>query len=150
MSAVIPGKDGYAVMHFIWFKKAVQATVEVVSLVESSSSSAAYYGHIRAYPDLKYDNSYQKKYFRSTLFYASAQKPKVPEDGNKIQLSRLAVAVPMDWKLIIEAELFDSTTKSEVANGRVSFYGQTSGKSSKRIGGIQVNISWCDDPIQLR
>ncbi|XP_074294549.1 uncharacterized protein LOC141622415 [Silene latifolia] len=103
----IKGAHGYALLHYVIFDSACQATVEIRFLPDHPSSLPIFIcGSVFAtYSNQSYSTMYAKKYYRSRLFY----KPKTDRiqlvDDLRIPLLKSVVVVPEGAALVVELDL---------------------------------------------
>lgn len=119
--SVIPGKGGYAALHYTIFNNDVQARVKVFFSSSSSIGHTNVSGRIvTAYNDLNYFTSYERDYYQSVLFSRPQDSPcqlfqchelplldMVPDEKGiiPIPLSKSVVCVPIHSSLIIDVNL---------------------------------------------
>ncbi|XP_021741695.1 uncharacterized protein LOC110707923 [Chenopodium quinoa] len=150
-STFVGGEDGHAMVHSIFYTDAVQAAVKV-RLVEGlrGYGDCAIYGHIRAYSSkFASDCEYDKVFYRSTLFYASQEKPKKLVEGDCFSLSRDKVAVPLDSNLCLDVYLTDALTEHVVFRGTLELPVEECGSVVRKYDGIEVSATYDISPPQI-
>uniref|UniRef100_A0A803N6H3 non-specific serine/threonine protein kinase n=1 Tax=Chenopodium quinoa TaxID=63459 RepID=A0A803N6H3_CHEQI len=150
-STIVKGEDGHAVVHSIFYTDAVQAAVKI-RLADRlhGVGGCAIYGHIRAYSSkVASDCEYDKLFYRSTLFYASQEKPKKLLEGGYFSLSRDKVAVPLDSHLCLDVYLTDASTENVVFSGTLRITVEEYGSVVKECGWIQVLATYDISPPQI-
>ncbi|KNA12893.1 hypothetical protein SOVF_121300 isoform B [Spinacia oleracea] len=96
--SIIPGKIGFAAVHYTIFSDAVQAGVKVV-LKSNDGVSRTIRGKIFArYSGYTYQAYYEKKYYKSKLYEDCVEV----RDGERLPLLKPVVSVPKDGSLVLE------------------------------------------------
>ena len=107
--SIIKGRDGSLELDYVALKYAVDAELEVE--FESPSENTKVTGRVLAYYGKNFDYSFPPNDFYVVLSQTST--PDFVERG-KINLMRSVLAVPAQFSLILEAELYHYTSKVEV------------------------------------
>ncbi|XP_074281976.1 uncharacterized protein LOC141606661 [Silene latifolia] len=108
LCSYIKGAHGYALLHYIIFTRACQATVEIRFLLPDHPSSLPIFicGSVFAsYSNQSYSTMYAKKYYRSRLFYKPQADRIQLVDDLRIPLSKSVVVVPKGAALVVELDL---------------------------------------------
>ncbi|GJV29908.1 anticodon-binding aminoacyl-tRNA synthetase, class 1a, partial [Tanacetum coccineum] len=113
---IIEGKDGSLELCYVALKYAVDADLEID--FEPTSSETKVTGRVLAYYGKGYDYDQPADDYYVMLF--EAKRPNFLEHG-KLNLMRSVMAVPAKFSLIIEAELYDSTSALEILSGTYEF-----------------------------
>ncbi|XP_074294544.1 uncharacterized protein LOC141622409 [Silene latifolia] len=104
----IKGAHGYALLHYVIFNRACQATVEIRFLPDHPSLSVPIFicGSVFAtYSNQSYSTMYAKKYYRSRLFYKPQTDRIQLVDDLRIPLLKSVVVVPKGAALVVELDL---------------------------------------------
>ncbi|XP_021836885.2 uncharacterized protein [Spinacia oleracea] len=153
--SVVRGDHGYVAVHYTIIYDGIQAKVKV--LVKRFDNTldlpTKFYGSLVArYSNHEYSNSYDKKYYQSTLFERSLDDPVNLKKDSSLPLSKSLVCVPRMSSLIIQVDLTadDNLLPQpgfgvEVLQGSVEF--NTDGSQrSKEIWGqnywIEISVKW--------
>ncbi|GJY95103.1 anticodon-binding aminoacyl-tRNA synthetase, class 1a [Tanacetum coccineum] len=121
---IIEGKDGSLELCYVALKYAVDADLEID--FEPTSSETKVAGRVLAYYGKGYDYDQPADDYYVMLF--EANRPNFLEHG-KLNLMRSVMAVPAKFSLIIEAELYDSTSALEILSGTYEFPVPRDGRS---------------------
>ncbi|GJZ23278.1 anticodon-binding aminoacyl-tRNA synthetase, class 1a [Tanacetum coccineum] len=141
-SNIIKGRDGSLELYYVALKYAVDADLEVK--FDSSSEKSKVTGRVLAY----YGENFDYETF-SNDYYVVLSKTSTPAfvEPGKINLMRSVLAVPAQCSLIIEAELYDYTSRVEILSGTYEFPVPRDGRSS--IGcingtgcSLKLRVNW--------
>ncbi|XP_074313352.1 uncharacterized protein LOC141648523 [Silene latifolia] len=143
--SVVPGKVGYAAVHYEVFDNAFEALVDVKLFAANGELDipTSLYGTLLAcYSGHNYSTSYEKKYYKSRLIDCPPDKAVESKTGSKIALLKSIVVVPARSTLIIEANLsaLGINNVIEPIHGKVEFEINKHDTISKKIRGQDYGI----------
>ncbi|GKA99962.1 hypothetical protein Tco_0827956, partial [Tanacetum coccineum] len=138
---IIKGRDGSLELFYVALKYAVDADLEVEFDPPSKKSNVT--GRVVAYYGKKFDYDFPPNDYYVVLYKTSSA---FVEPG-KINLMRSMLAVPAQFSLIIEAELYDNTSGAEIMSGTCEFPVPRDGRSSiDSIAGkdcsLKLTVNW--------
>lgn len=138
LCSIIRGRYVYAAVHYVLLTDAFQGTLKI-SLCGNNSSGICpnIWGKVCAYyNDYKYSTCYERENYQSVLFDQREEDSLRLTCGSELPLSRYALSVPTDSYLIIEAELWATSSRTEVpepVRGIAKVKGERNGKFKEVI-----------------
>ncbi|KAK9713053.1 hypothetical protein RND81_06G000300 [Saponaria officinalis] len=158
ISAVFFGVHGYATVFYTVFSEAVQAFVKVSFMSDGHPDVSHHvYGTIVArYSnedyDERYSTEYEKAYYQSVLFKEARGNSLELKSGCRMPLLKSMVAVPADASLIVDVDLYASSTLDECSEERlekVVGFGTIAGAYNTQViqsksHRIEISVEWID------
>ncbi|XP_074312862.1 uncharacterized protein LOC141648243 [Silene latifolia] len=145
LCSIVPGKDGYAAVHFEVFAYAFEAFLEVKLFAANGDLNIpiSLYGTLLAcYSGHNYSTSYEKLYYKSRLIDRPLDSAVKSKTGSEIAMLKSIVVVPARSTLIIEANLnaFGINNVVELIHGKAEFEINMHDTISKIIRGQDYGI----------
>lgn len=136
------GKYGHVAMNYVIMSNAAEAMVEVILINGDDEHPADVYGTINA----------KTPHGQRKMFGRSAGGRVRTNPGEKVWLTRPAIAVPLDGKLVLDIDLKDHdrlpdiSPDDQIALGTVEWVPQPGHSDKKRVkaahGEIEVRVTW--------
>ncbi|XP_074284105.1 uncharacterized protein LOC141608661 [Silene latifolia] len=153
LCSIVPGKHGYAAVHFEVFDNAFEAFVDVKLFAANGDLDipTSLYGTLVAcYSGHNYSTSYEKLYYKSRLIDRPVDSAVESKTGSEIPMLKSIVVVPARSSLIIEANLnaFGINNVVQSIDGKAEFEINMRDTISKIIRGqdygIEISVKFTD------